>query len=466
MNRVISGVVICLLLFGAGSMYGEETGKPPVPDLGSMEVLDLETAQRIAVASNPTMEAAVARVEQARARVRQAMATWWPSLDMTGSGSSTKLSDTSYERSRILSGLYGQDLDQTSEEYAVGLQASWVLFDGFYRTLSQEQAKYGHRSAAESRQNARRLLLSSVAEAFLNAQLTQTQVAISRADSEFYSQQLRDAQNRYDVGAGPWGDVLNIKVQLNSAKSSLMLSRREHEAAVYGLAALLGLPDARFPEHVRMAELDTDVDEAGVDEKIELLIDEARAARPDIRELDWRLKTAETAVDMVRARYYPQLQLVGSVNGWRQDDPGFSDDDFGSTIGVNLSWNLFAGGLDKAREIEARQAAREAHATLVNLRNQIGAEVRQAVVLLEAAREQVRLQRESVKLVEENRELARNEYEAGEASLLRLNEAQRDLTTTYSRLAQAVVAFHRAHQRLLAATGRNVAELETASGGQ
>ena len=71
---------------------------------------------------------------------------------------------------------------------------------------------------------------------------------------------------------------------------------------------------------------------------------------------------------------------------------------------------------------------------------------------------QWRKMRESVKLVEENRELAKNEYEAGEASLLRLNEAQRDLNRTYSRMAQAVVSFHRANQRLLAATGRSGAE--------
>ena len=83
-------------------------------------------------------------------------------------------------------------------------------------------------------------------------------------------------------------------------------------------------------------------------------------------------------------------------------------------------------------------------------------EVRQDVALLAAAREQVRLQRESVDLVEQNRELAQSEYEAGSASLVRLNEAQRDLTTTYGRLAQALVGYHLARQRLLSATGRNL----------
>jgi len=144
----------------------------------------------------------------------------------------------------------------------------------------------------------------------------------------------------------------------------------------------------------------------------------------------------------------------------------FSGDDFGNTIGVNLSWNLFTGGADKARQIEAEQVIRESNSTLADLRNHVVSEVRQGFLLLEAAREQVRLQRESVALVEENRDLAKNVYEAGEASLVRLNEAQRDLTTTYSRLAQSVVSFQRANQRLLTAIGRTLLELENTSSAQ
>jgi outer membrane protein TolC len=133
---------------------------------------------------------------------------------------------------------------------------------------------------------------------------------------------------------------------------------------------------------------------------------------------------------------------------------------------MNMSWNLYAGGADTARLVEAEQAKREAVYTLANLRNSVAAEIRQALALLAAAREQVGLQRETVKLVQENRDLAKNEYEAGEASLVRLNEAQRDLNATYGRLAQALVSYHLAMQRLLSATGQNVAALDPAIKGK
>jgi Outer membrane protein len=143
---------------------------------------------------------------------------------------------------------------------------------------------------------------------------------------------------------------------------------------------------------------------------------------------------------------------------------GLDEDDFGNTVAMNMSWNLYAGGADKARLIEAEQARREAGYTLAGLRNSIAAEIRQDLALLAAAEEQVRLQRETVQLVEENRDLAKNEYEAGEASLVRLNEAQRDLITTYGRLAQALVGHQLAQQRLLSATGRNLNVLQKQPG--
>jgi outer membrane protein TolC len=456
-----------LFLLPAAGAQGKEAGPPPGPDLTAIEILDLQTAQEIALAANPTAEAALERVEQARARLRQAAAAWWPRIDFTGSAGQIRISETELQRSQAVAELYGQTIDSSTDNYSAGLQAAWTLFDGFFRSFREEQAKYGTKTAAASRRDVQRLLISAVAEAYLNAQLAQTNVKIARADREFYSQQLRDAENRFEVGAGPWGDVLNIRVQLNSAKTNYLLSRREFEAAGYGLAALLGLPDAILPAHIGLDELDTGLQLDFGEENPEQLIREALEQRPDIAEMINRVKEAEAGIGMARAPFYPQLQLTGAVNGTRQGDLSLTGDDFGNTILLNLVWNLYAGGEDKARRAEAEHARREAGYILADLRNRVAAEVRQDVALLEAAREQVILQKESVALVEENRELAKNEYEAGEASLVRLNEAQRDLTTTFSRLAQAYVSYHRARQRLLASTGRNIEALvEQEPGGQ
>ena len=85
MKRYVGIFIIAFCFFFAGAVSGEEHDQPLAPDLSGIDVLDLQTAQGLALASNPTMTAAMERVEQARARVRQAAAAWWPSVDLTGS---------------------------------------------------------------------------------------------------------------------------------------------------------------------------------------------------------------------------------------------------------------------------------------------------------------------------------------------------------------------------------------------
>jgi len=455
MKRVL--LILLLSCLEATLAWSQEGAAPSAPDLAAIKVLDLETAQRIALQGNPGIVAAEARVEQARAQVRQAVAAWWPSLDVTGTAARTRRSDVEFELANFFPSVTGQSTERTFDSSAAGLQATWVLFDGFYRSFKQEQVEFGAKSSAAARRDSQRLLVSAVAEAFLNAQLTQTKVKIAEADKKFYEKQLLDANNRYEVGTGSWGDVLNIKVQLNSARTSFMFGRREYEAALYGLAALLGLPDSTLPAGVRLAELDKDFKPStDLETDVQSLIADALAVRPDLSRLTLQVHEAEAATGQAKAAFWPRLQLAGTVNGAQQGDFSLSGEDFGDSVSLSASWNLFSGGADRARVFEAEQKRREASYSLADLRNRVVSEVRQDVALLAAAREQVRLQRESVDLVEQNRELAQSEYEAGSASLVRLNEAQRDLTTTYGRLAQALVGYHLARQRLLSATGRNL----------
>ena len=73
---------------------------------------------------------------------------------------------------------------------------------------------------------------------------------------------------------------------------------------------------------------------------------------------------------------------------------------------------------------------------------------------LKLAQAQLALERSNAKLVKQNRDLVEKEYTAGQTSLVRLNEAQRDLTNAQSRLALALVGLRLAWQNLDAATGK------------
>ncbi len=430
------------------------TGAVQAVSIEDVQTLDLETAQQIALANNPNLAAAAERVEQARQRIHQASALYWPSVDANGSVGYNRISARSADS---FSQLYHvQQVDRTSENYEVALTASWVLFDGFSRKFTNLIAHYGHGASEQARQDARRLLLQSVAESYYGAQLALYNKTIAEADFSFNFQQEKEAKLSMEAGSGPLSAVLNFQVQMNSASTDRLLAERDYDLALYGLALLLGIESGRMPEQLTLATMEM-VEKKnfwGIDSQE--LTSKALQYRPDLQEQKLALQRAESAIGAQKAAYYPVLSLSGGLSGSREDDAGFEERDFGSSVSVNMQYNLFHGRKDAANVAEARAAKREAARNLEQKKNMVQSEVLQAISKLEQARAQLVLQRTSVALVRKTRDLVKDGYQAGQESLARLNEAQRDLVRTKSRLALSLIGLYTNRHGLKTATGESL----------
>jgi outer membrane protein TolC len=435
------------------------TGPAAAVELENLAVLDLETAQRIALAQNPSLAAAEARVRQAADRVRQAQSAYWPRVDATVSGARVELGNNDAVELLQSARLFdpGASIDDPEDRYAADLTASWIVFDGFARKFVRLSALYGESQSQAARRDVQRLLLSAVATAFYTAQLAREDYRIAEADMAFNQRQLQDAEARERAGTGSLSDALNFKVRVNSAKTEIIRTRRIYESTLVGLAALMGLPDAMLPPELEPAPLaEETVEELSAPDPAPLLA-YAQANRPDIHQIQAVLAQVDAEVEVARADYYPVVSVAGTVDGRRVNSPRFEGDDFGNSIGLYLSYNLFEGGLTRARVSEARHRVDEIDSSLEDLRINVTSEVRQAIAALVSAQEQVVLQRANVALTLQNRDLVAKEYAAGQTSLVRLNEAQRDLTTTQGRLALALAAMRNARYDLETATARNLA---------
>jgi outer membrane protein TolC len=120
---------------------------------------------------------------------------------------------------------------------------------------------------------------------------------------------------------------------------------------------------------------------------------------------------------------------------------------------VGLSYNLFAGGFTRAKVREVRHRRVELEKRLEELVLSATSDIRSSVALVMTAQTQVALQRENVDLVQRTRDLVEKEYNAGQGSLVRLNEAQKDLTTAQGNLVLALVALRQAWVELETRTG-------------
>jgi outer membrane protein TolC len=430
--------------------------------LEDLEVLDLESAARLALADNPSLKAALERVIQAREAVRQARSAYWPRLDLEGSGARVTLSDNAYNaqlsQAQLFENIGGPpaNVEDPEDYYRASLTASWILFDGFARRFNLAAAKSGEQSSQAAREDAQRLLLSAVIGSFLNAQLALENVAIAKADEAFNQRLLSEAKLRYDVGTGALSDVLNFEVQANSAHSERIAADRVYQTSRIGLAALLGIEQARLPERTRLSELSAATGAELETPDSEALLKMAYDRRPDLRLSEYSVQQAGALAKSARSGYWPTLIVSGSYDGERAEDAGFESEDFGNTIALSLQYNLFSGGLTRAKHQEAEARLRELERTRENARINIASEVQSVLAQVGSAQQQLLLQRRNAKLVQRNRDLVEKEYKAGVGSLVRLNEAQRDLIRAQVSLASARAALRGAWYDLETATGQIV----------
>ena len=437
------------------------TGNEAVTELAGLQTLTLPVAARLAVAGNPSLAAAAERVRQAKARLDQARSTWFPRLDASAGGTRIDLAENDYQSALAQARFFNPNatVDDPQDSYAAGLTATWVLFNGFEREFGQAAARYGLEESDASRADARRLLLDGVVAAYYGGQLAALNLSIAEAEKAFFERQLKEAEARYSAGTGALSDILNFKIRLNAAEAELITTRRAQQVARHALAALLGLPEANLPPGLPLAPMAPERDGEMAPLDMTVLITQAVAQRPDLQRARFGLQRQEAAVGVARAGYWPILSLNGAMEADRTDDAGFEEDDVGSRIGINLTINLFAGGATRARVREAQAAKDEGQRLLTDLEIKVHEAVRNRVTALNSAREQLILQRANADLVRENRDLVEKEYQAGQGSLVRLNEAQRDLSTAQSRLALALVSLRQAWYGLQSETGSLAASL-------
>lgn len=471
-----------------------EAPAPVVP-----RVLDLATAQRIALDANPNLMAAEARIRQAQARVRQSRSTFFPQVIGQTSLSKTELSDKQLAASRagVLSGqvqaLTGQfqslaftgnlgggplsfitpaavwgiqtagllDIDESTEQYGVTLGATWLLFDGFEREFSYRAARFARQESEEALREGQRMLLSAVAAAYYQAQLNHENIAIALADEAFNERLVKEAEARQRAGSGSLSDVLNFEVQANEADAQRIDAERAYRVALIGLAELMGAPDAFVAPDQELVVLESERPEEMTMPDVDTALELAKTLRPDLSQAGYAVRRAQATVNARRGAFYPEVSASVSRDAFRTDDYDFDRGDFSTTFGLTMTYTFFAGGRNVALVSEARALRSEYEYTRDALEIEVAADVRTALANLRAAQESLMLQRKNAEFVKRNRDLVEKGYAADQESLVRLTQAERDYTAARVRLTVALVSLRSAWHDLRTATGEVLAAAES-----
>lgn len=450
--------LLTLLLIGTGCTVGPEPKTPSPESLGvparfqSSSALPTSNAKDLAdwwdtfddpvltllveqaLVANSNIDAAGARVRQARAALKSTRAGSWPTLDFGTSAS--RLTGV---------GPDAQVPDRTTYDAGFDARYELDLFGGQRRAV---QASTADLASVEA--NLRSTQLTVAAEVALNyvdARLAQRQLAIARANLDSQDETLQIVQWRVQAGLVGALDLEQARQLRAQTAATVPLREQALSSALNRLSVLTGSApgtvDALFTP---VAPIPMTI-AADISVPAEML-----RRRPDVTAAEHTLIAETARIGVREADLYPSLGLTGSLSGNSSNWGDLTNASYGN-LAAGLTAPIFQGGRLRAAVEQQRAAAIQALAVyrdtvLVALEESENALV--AIVVTERREAELAIAEEAARNAAT---LARSQYQAGIVDFVSVLDAERGLLTTETSRAAAHADRASAAVRLYKALG-------------
>jgi len=251
----------------------------------------------------------------------------------------------------------------------------------------------------------------------------------------------------------PKFDVLRAEAELAAAEEQLLTARNGVALAKAALNQLLGRPTDAPIELTPLPE-PMEVDPEVL--RSEPFIRQALAHRPEMKSVEWQIRSAEEFLKLAKADKNPLVLLTGSYV--RQTRTGFAEN---YQWGVNLvvQFPIFDSGRRESVVKEREATLEQALAQREQQERQIALEVEQAVRNFQVALQRLKTARAALVSAEEAFRLAQVRYEGGVGTQVEVWDAQVALTRARANEVQALYDAHKAFARLVYSTGLTEAEV-------
>jgi NodT family efflux transporter outer membrane factor (OMF) lipoprotein len=310
-----------------------------------------------AIAANPDIAIALARLQQARARQLVATGAALPKGELSaGAAIGTGTDNT---RGRVSDTLHsaGNTTGFNNVDESGGFDAAWEL-DVFGKLRREIEASHlDALAAAKAREAVLVSVIANVARAYLDLRGFQAQIAVTRRNIETARRSLQVVQTRFSEGLTNELDVTLAQRQLATFEAGLGPLTGQLQSSQYVLAVLLG----QYPETLAK-ELRTDGSAPRFPARIPVgLPVNLLQRRADIQQAEFEIGAATARMGSAVADLFPRVAVTSAVGGQGgvRATTGTPITFIGG-IGPSLYWPILDFGTLDARIEVADYRAREA----------------------------------------------------------------------------------------------------------
>ncbi|MCV3272550.1 TolC family outer membrane protein [Roseobacter sinensis] len=350
--------------------------------------------------------------------------------------------------SRSFTTLGGQTVNNLeASNGTIGLAASLLLYDGGATSLGVDAAKETVLATRQQLISLEQTVLLRAVSAYLNVIAAREFVSLRQNNLRLLTQELRAAQDRFEVGEVTRTDVAQAEASLAEARSGLATAQGDLLQAEEEYRNVVGNAPGNLSAPPSLPRLETNVETA-----------RARAIQthPDLRAAQHLVAVAELNIMRAEAALKPSVSAVGSL-GYTEN---FGNSNFtrSGQIGVELGGPIYRGG-GLSAAIRSAIASRDAQrGNLIEVRKQVSQDVGSAYASLAAQRASLQSSEERIRAARIAFEGVREEATLGARTTLDVLDAEQELLDAETSRISDQANLYVAAYAVLQATGRLTAQ--------
>ena len=300
----------------------------------------------------------------------------------------------------------------TSYDFRIYGDQSILDLQSYHAIKASEQEK---KARQQDYQDVRGQVIRQVTVLYINAAYAEARVAtaLSRVQTSEVLEKL--ARDQRAAGVADGLDVLRAQVQLANDRQNLLVTRNNAQLALLALARSIGV-DLGTPiilsDRLAFKKLEAP--------QIEQAVQAALESRSDYRSLFSQRASLEEQGKASRSRYLPKIVLSGNYGTSGQK---MSNLDPTGMIQVNMVLNLFDYDR-KGERLELDSRLKRNREQIADLKLGVEQDIREALLNLNSATDQVATAQEGLQLAERELQYASDRFQNGIANNIEVVTAQ------------------------------------------
>jgi outer membrane protein len=335
--------------------------------------------------------------------------------------------------------------------YKFRLTLQQPLFTGFRLSSSSNIAEYNYLAQEEEFNADREDLILNIKTAYWNVFKANRVKAVVDENVEQIKAHLNDVQNLFNEGMATRNDVLKVQVQLAEAELRQIDAVNQVRLSRVNLSNIIGIPLSTN------IEIQKDIKPSIIELRdINELVENAFNRRPELKNLDYRIKAGESSITLARSGWYPQLFVMGNYNYAQPNQRIFPlEERFKDTwdVSVALSWDIWNWGTTSSQTSQAKYMLEQVKESYESVKDAITLEITQNYLNLLQGKEKIFVAENSISQAEENYRVTNEKFRNGLVLSSELLDAEVLLLQANTNYIQALVDYELAKARLEKSSG-------------